>query len=79
MLAQTGSLGAEIAARSDIEHLLMEAGEVVLLHNHLLHSSGVNRTPQSRRAFCVCYMEAATVCSSGATFPVVFGGGALAA
>ena len=51
----------------------------VLLHNHLLHSSGVNRTRQSRRAFSVCYMEAATVCSSGAAFPVVFGEGALAA
>ena len=75
----TEEMAAGIACRSDIEQLQMEAGEVVLLHNHLLHSSGVNRTRQSRRAFSVCYMEAATVCSSGATFPVVFGEGALAA
>ena len=40
---------------------------------------GVNRTPQSMRAFSVCYMEAATVCTSGAVYPVVFGEGALAA
>jgi hypothetical protein len=36
------------------------AGEVYLLHNLLLHRSGVNRTGGPRRAFSVCYMDAAT-------------------
>jgi len=37
----------------------------------------VNRSKQSRRAFSVCYMEAATVANNDATYPVVFGQGAL--
>ncbi|MED5415867.1 MAG: phytanoyl-CoA dioxygenase family protein, partial [Candidatus Latescibacterota bacterium] len=58
-------------------YLELEAGEVVLLHNWLLHTSDVNRSKQSRRAFSVCYMEAATVANNDATYPVVFGQGAL--
>ncbi|HJP29081.1 MAG TPA: phytanoyl-CoA dioxygenase family protein [Candidatus Latescibacteria bacterium] len=73
----TEEMAAEMAARSDTEYLEMGAGEVVLLHNHVLHTSDVNRTQQSRRAFSVCYMDAATVASNGATYPVVFGDGAL--
>ena len=57
--------------------LELEAGEAVLLHNHTLHTSATNNTAQSRRAFSVCYMEAATVVNNGQTFPVVFGEGAL--
>ena len=38
------------------------AGEVILIHNHLWHRSGVNRTERPRRAFTVCYMSAATRC-----------------
>jgi phytanoyl-CoA hydroxylase len=49
----------------------------VLLHNWLLHTSDVNRTKQSRRAFSICYMDAATVTNNGASYPVVFGEGAL--
>jgi phytanoyl-CoA hydroxylase len=42
-------------------HLELEPGEVVLLHNYLLHSSDPNRSAQSRRAFSVCYMQACTL------------------
>ena len=38
----------------------MEQGEAILLHNWLLHSSDKNASPQSRRAFSVCYMDART-------------------
>lgn len=74
----TDEMAAEIADRADTVFLELEAGEVVLLHNWMLHTSDVNRTQQSRRAFSVCYMDAATVSSRGTTFPVVFGEGALA-
>lgn len=52
--------------------LELEPGEVVLLHNWLLHRSDVNRTPVSRRAFSVCYMDGRTRASNGATFTPLF-------
>lgn len=55
-----------------IEYLELAPGEVVLLHNWLLHSSDVNRSPVSRRAFSVCYMDGRTVSKSGAKFSSVF-------
>lgn len=61
-------------------HLELAAGESVLLHNWLLHSSDVNDSPQSRRAYSVCYMEAATKCCesfSRSHFNVLFGEGEL--
>jgi phytanoyl-CoA hydroxylase len=75
----TDEMANEIAQREDTLYLELEAGEVVLLHNHMLHTSDVNRTQQSRRAFSVCYMDAATTTNNGASYPVVFGGGALEA
>lgn len=39
------------------------AGDVVVLHNHLWHRSGINTTSHTRRAFSVCYMSAATKCT----------------
>ncbi|MDA0323556.1 MAG: phytanoyl-CoA dioxygenase family protein [Verrucomicrobia bacterium] len=51
----------------------LEPGDVALLHNHLLHGSNKNHSQQSRRAFSVCYMDAATVDSHGHEYPVVFG------
>ena len=60
-------------------YLEAEAGEVIILHNFLLHRSGVNRTEQPRRAFSVCYMDAATrsLGPGERQFPVAFGEGAL--
>ncbi len=43
--------------------LAAQAGEVLLLHNHLWHRSLVNRTGKPRRAFSVCYMSADTRCT----------------
>jgi hypothetical protein len=54
-------------------YLEMERGEVVLLHNWTLHHSGVNETDSPRRAFSVCYLEAATrQARTGRPFPLIF-------
>lgn len=55
----------------------LAAGEVVLLHNWTLHHSDVNKTDISRRAFSVCYMDAATRASNGEKYTRIFGSGAL--
>ncbi|MEM7029223.1 MAG: phytanoyl-CoA dioxygenase family protein [Chloroflexota bacterium] len=58
--------------------LEVKAGEAILLHNWLLHRSGINKTDQARRAFSVTYMDASTqAIKSGKTFPRIFGGEAL--
>ena len=67
----------QLAAESEPEYLELKAGEGVLLHNWMLHSSEVNSTDIPRRAFSVCYMDAATVSSRGHQFSVLFGEGAL--
>ena len=54
--------------------LQMEPGEVVLLHNWLIHRSAVNRSSAPRRAFSVCYMDARTVDFLGKRYPIVFDG-----
>ena len=38
------------------------AGECLLIHNHLWHRSGVNRTGKPRRAFTVCLMSESIRC-----------------
>jgi hypothetical protein len=44
----------------------------------VVHGSDRNNTDISRRAFSVCYMDAATqVTKTGQKFPVIFGDGAL--
>lgn len=63
---------AEHVSPDRIVLLELAAGEVVLLHNWLLHASGVNRSSTSRRAFSVCYMDAATQTRGGQQFPVIF-------
>lgn len=56
-----------------------KAGEVILLHNWLLHRSGINTIERPRRAFSVCYMEGATLSKNNPNrkFPLVFGEGAM--
>ncbi|MCE9590902.1 MAG: phytanoyl-CoA dioxygenase family protein [Planctomycetes bacterium] len=58
-------------------YLELKAGEVALLHNWTLHSSDVNRSETSRRAFSICYMDANTKAKGGEKYPVIFGDGAL--
>ena len=53
-------------------HLELDAGEAVLLHNWTLHRSGTNATAIARRAFSVCYMDAATRSHRRQTFPPIF-------
>ncbi len=49
-------------AESRARPLPARAGEVFLIHNHLWHRSGVNRTGQRRSALSVCLMSAETRC-----------------
>lgn len=57
----------------------LEAGEVMILHNWLLHRSDVNNTDVPRRGFSVCYMDARTRSTrdDAREFSVIFGKGAL--
>jgi len=69
---------AQFCRDEDSVYLEAKAGEVFLLHNLLLHRSGINTTDCPRRAFSVVYMDAATrdVTGRGREFTVVFGKGA---
>lgn len=69
---------ALVAARAEENALALPAaaGEAILIHPHLWHRSGVNRTGRRRSAFTVCLMSAATRClrkkRAPRQFPVVF-------
>ncbi|WP_135555879.1 phytanoyl-CoA dioxygenase family protein [Paenibacillus cymbidii] len=52
--------------------LELAPGEAVLLHNWTIHGSDGNRTAQSRRAFSVCYMDAATTPSNDEPISPIF-------
>lgn len=69
---------AQYAREEKSLFLEAEPGEALLLHNYLLHRSGVNQTNRPRRAFSVCYMDATTRdMGTGAVFPLIFGQNAL--
>ena len=70
---------AELLAEHPVVPLELEPGEAVLLHNWLLHASDVNRSPVSRRAFSVCYMDARTQAKNGARYTRLFEPEAVAA
>ncbi len=79
LLSTFGStIAEEDAARhcppERIQPLEVEAGHAVLLHNWLIHRSGVNPTPTPRRAFTTCYMDGRTQSIlTGRHFPIVAG------
>jgi ectoine hydroxylase-related dioxygenase (phytanoyl-CoA dioxygenase family) len=73
----TDDQAAEWAPAEKEVYVELEPGDVALLHNHLLHGSDKNHSDQSRRAFSVCYMDAATVDRNGGEYPVIFGEKAL--
>jgi hypothetical protein len=50
-------------AESRAEPLPAKAGDVLLIHNHVWHRSGLNHTTHPRRALSVCLMDAATRCT----------------
>ena len=57
-----------------VQPLEVEAGHAVLLHNWLIHRSGVNPTSVPRRALTVCYMDGRTQSIlTGNHFPLVAG------
>jgi hypothetical protein len=54
--------------------LEVEPGHAVLLHNWLIHRSGINPSPVPRRAFTACYMDGRTQSTpTGNHFPLVAG------
>lgn len=61
-----GVIGAVELRAADAERralaLPARAGESILIHNHLWHRSGTNRTGKRRSAVTFCYMSAATRC-----------------
>ena len=57
-----------------VRHVTAQAGELILLHNWVIHRSGVNPTESPRRAFTTCLMDARTQSvSTGAPFPMLYG------
>jgi Phytanoyl-CoA dioxygenase (PhyH) len=74
------SVSDEDAARhcpaESVVQLEVEAGHAVLLHNWMLHRSGMNPSPTPRRAFTTCYMDGRTLNTlTGSPFPIVWGDG----
>ena len=72
------TLSADDASRhcdpSRVRSLPVARGEMLLLHNWLIHRSGINRTDQPRRAFTTCLMDARTISvSTGQRFPALTG------
>ena len=79
LLTAAGStLSEEHAARhcpaDRILPLEVQAGHGVLLHNWLIHRSGVNPSGVPRRAFTACYMDGRTTSTlTGDGFPIIHG------
>jgi phytanoyl-CoA hydroxylase len=61
-----GLIPAEVVRRGRAEDRALpvpaRAGEVLLIHNHVWHASAANTSGRPRRAFTVCYLDAATRC-----------------
>ncbi len=71
---------ARYAPEEQVVDLEAAPGEVILLHNLLLHRSGTNPSGQSRRAFSIAYMDGETRSrNTGERFPMIFGTDALVA
>jgi hypothetical protein len=70
----SATAAAQHCAPENVRPLVVEAGHAVLLHNWLLHRSGVNSTNSPRRAFTCCYLDGRTRSQlTGALFPLVMG------
>ncbi len=68
----TETQAAQLAPQDQVVYLELAAGEVVLLHNWLLHRSDTNATDIPRRAFSVCYMDARTQANNGERYTTIF-------
>ena len=63
-----------LPARGRVVPLEVPAGHAVLLHNWLIHRSGVNPSPDPRRAVTICYLDGRTrSVLTGDHFPLVAG------
>ena len=76
--AQGSTLSEQDAQRycppERVHPLEVPAGHAVLLHNWLIHRSGVNPTPRPRRAFTACYLDSRTRnVLTGEHFPLILG------
>lgn len=61
-------------AEDQVLPLEVPAGHAVLMHNWLIHRSGVNPTPVPRRAFTACYLDSRTRnILTGQHFPLILG------
>ncbi|MBJ6762289.1 phytanoyl-CoA dioxygenase family protein [Myxococcaceae bacterium JPH2] len=60
------------SAESRTVPLPVQAGEAILIHNHIWHRSGRGRPGLRRRAFSACYMSADTTCVRKKKAPRVF-------
>jgi len=85
LLSERGHVVSEAHIQEHVENhpsvfLELEAGEVVVLHNFLLHRSGGNGSDAARRGYSVCYMAGAihrTDDAEETPFPMMFGADAL--
>jgi hypothetical protein len=58
----------------EVRPLEVPAGHALLMHNWLIHRSGVNPTPMPRRAFTACYLDSRTKnILTGGHFPIILG------
>ncbi len=78
LTAQGSTLDPEESRRvcpsDSVTPLEVEPGHGVLMHNWLVHRSGVNRTGSPRRAFTACLMDGRTRNTlTGRPFPMLFG------
>jgi ectoine hydroxylase-related dioxygenase (phytanoyl-CoA dioxygenase family) len=65
---------AEHCAPESVVPLEVPAGHAVLMHNWLIHRSGVNPSAMSRRAVTICYLDGRTrTVHTGTHLPVVAG------
>ena len=71
-----GVIPDDVAGRHDAASravaLPARAGECLLIHNHLWHRSGTNRTGKPRRAFTVCLMSESIRCLRKKHAPRIF-------
>ncbi len=76
--AQGSTLSEEDARQfcpdDQVHPLEVPAGHAVLMHNWLIHRSGVNPTSRPRRAFTACYLDSRTRnLLTGEHFPLILG------
>jgi alpha-ketoglutarate-dependent taurine dioxygenase len=70
----TKAMVSEHCRNREVVFLDMNPGDVVFLHNYILHASDINGSERRRRALSVCYMDASTKnLREPVAYPVVFG------